>query len=247
MTGRIPNDDQADHQGMGRVATVRVPQTSMGWRRRPTVHHRVTVLVRSDCGRVHAVDSEDCSSRQQPITERTIQWRDSTLIEPISHSLNGAARTHTKKTRRDNLQSSAQITARSNQITRKRGHHARHTGWKRRAISDGHGSNAPEEGQQPTCDKPLRVRPARFQVNCSNGRPARPPQQTATPTFVLHHPEAVQRALTQKRILHPTTHSARRLCGRGLMQMQEEDVQSDTKTRTERKGDCRAKSVCECG
>ena len=239
MTGRIPNDDQTDHQGMGRVLTVIVTINGLGWRGRPTVHHWVSILVRSDCGRVHVVE--------RPITERTIKWRDSTLSEPFSHSLNGAAGTHTKRTRRDNLQSRAQITERSNQRTRKRGHHARHIGWKRRTISDGHGSNAPEEGQQPTCDKPLRVRPDGFQVNCSSWRPARPPQQTATPTFVLHHPEAVQRELTQNIILHPTTHSARRQCGRRLTQMQEADVQSDTKIRTERRGDCRAKSVCECG
>ena len=152
--------------------------TGMGWRRRPTVHHRASTAARSDCGGVHVVDSGDCSDRQQSITERPIQWRDSTLSEPFPHSLNGATGAHTKRARRDNLQRSAQITARGNQRTRRRGHHARHSGW----ISEAHGSDAPEEGQQLTCDEPLRVRPARFQVNCCNGRPARQPQRTAAPT-----------------------------------------------------------------
>ena len=51
-----------------------------------------------------------------------------TLSEPCSHLLNRATRTHAKRARRDNLQRSAQITARSKQGTRTRGHHTRHTG-----------------------------------------------------------------------------------------------------------------------
>ena len=123
-----------------------------------------------------------CCGNQQSITERPIQWRCNTLNEPCSLLLNRTTRTHTKKTRRDNFPKSAQITARCKQGTRARGHYTRHSGWKRKTISDGHGSDAPEEKQQPTCDKPLRVRPTRFQVNCRNGKPARPPQQTAAPT-----------------------------------------------------------------
>ena len=101
-------------------------------------------------------DSEGCSGNQQSITERLIQWSCNTLSVPCSHLLNRATGTHAKRAWRDNLQRSAQITARGKQGTRTRGHHTRHSGWKRRKISDGHGSDAPEEGQQPTCDEPLR-------------------------------------------------------------------------------------------
>ena len=100
---------------------------------------------------------------------------------------------------------------------------------------------------KPTCDEPLRVKPAKFQVNCLNGRPARPRQQTAAPTsYVLLNLGAAKRELTQNRILHPP-HSATRKCGRDWTRKPEADVLSDTKTRTERRGDCRAESVCECG
>ena len=68
------------------------------------------------------------------------------------------------------------------------------------------------------------------------GRPAKPPPTDNGSNVVLHHPENVQRELTQSRILHRTTHSARRKCGGGLTQIQGTFVQSDwTKRRLPRK------------
>ena len=73
------------------------------------------------------VDSEGCSSRQQSITERTIQRRDSTLSVPLSHSLIRAAGTHTKRTWRDNLQRSAQISSMGMDVMRPKRDNNRHT------------------------------------------------------------------------------------------------------------------------
>ena len=112
------------------------PETGIGWRRRPTVHHRISTPVHSECGGVHVVDNKGCYGNPQSITDRPIQWRCNTLSEPCSHLLNRATRTHTKRARRDNLQRSAQITARHKQGTRTRSHHTRHSGWKWRTISD---------------------------------------------------------------------------------------------------------------
>ena len=99
--GSHPWSGQARCQSTGTWHVIaRAPETGIGWRRRPTVHHKISTPVHSECGGVHVVDSEGCSGNQQSITERPIQWRCNTLSEPCSHFLNRATKTHAKRARR---------------------------------------------------------------------------------------------------------------------------------------------------
>ena len=88
----------------------------------------------------------------------------------------------------------------------------------------------PKRGQQPTCDKPLRVRPSQIpsELPERETREATPTNSSSNAVLLCLGDE--QQELSQSRILHPTTHSATRECGRALTRKPEADVLSDTKT-----------------
>ena len=157
-------------------------------------------------------------------------WRDNTLSEPVAHSFSGATGTHAKGARRNNPMEMHRplrvaVSEPGNEAIA-------------RDTEAGRGVQSPM-GMEETLPKRDSNRPV--MSRCASGHPKRQRLQLCIAPSRNRKAEADPE---QNSAPHDTL---RRKCGRERKQKQVEDVQCDTKTRTERRGDCRRKRVCGCG
>ena len=177
--------------------------TGMRRGRRAAIHHRVSTTVHLLRPEIHMKDGEGGSCGRQMVMECSVQWRDHTLSKPLLDAASRAPRTNADTGWRGDLQGNTESIADGTQRVGRDRHDVEHQCWKGRTISQGQGTGARVERQQPACDKSLRVGPADFHVHCRVPRTTRPPQKASAPTTQCSILQAHGRSRTKTELATP--------------------------------------------